>query len=170
MAIMLALILIAAVNQPDPVQQRVPIEVFQVNELPVTITETELVATKDGYLLKCVISNNSESRALGLRYSLTVVDTMNKTKTVLTRNEDLKLRQAQTKSATFKTPIKFKLKPDERLVLMLEQVVSTDYIWQVVKAKENLEAYIAGDYSVVPRVLCLSNQVDAPPPRRSVIY
>ena len=53
---------------------------------------------------------------------------------------------------------------------MLEQVVSTDYFWEVVKAKENLEAYISGDYSVVPRVLRLSNQVDAPPPRISVIY
>ena len=43
-------------------------------------------------------------------------------------------------------------------------------LWEVVKAKENLEAYIAGDYSVVPRVLCLRNQVDTPPPRRGVIY
>jgi hypothetical protein len=53
---------------------------------------------------------------------------------------------------------------------MLEQVVSTDYIWQVVDAKENFDAYIAGDYSVVPRVLRLRNQVDTPPPRTSVIY
>jgi len=170
MSIMLALILIAAANQQTPVQQRVPIEVFQVNELPLTIAEAELVETKNGYLLKCLVSNDSEFRALGLRYSLTVVDTMNRAKSVVTRNEDLKLRQAQTKSVTFKTPIKFKLKPDERLVLMLEQVVSTDYFWEVVKAKENLEAYISGDYSVVPRVLRLSNQVDAPPPRISVIY
>ena len=170
MSIMLALILIAAANQQTPVQQRVPIEVFQGNELPITITETELVGTKDGYLLKCVVLNNSEFQALGLRYSLTVVDTMNRAKTVVTRNEGLTLHQSQIKSATFKTAIKLKIKSDERVVLMLEQVVSTDYIWEVVKAKENLEAYIAGDYSVVPRVLRLSNQVDTPPPRRSVIY
>jgi hypothetical protein len=166
---LLALILIAAANWQTPVQQRVPIEVFQINELPITITETELVVTKDGYLLKGILSNNSEFRALGLKYSLTVVDTMNRAKTVVTRNEGLKLRQSQIKSATFKIPIKLKIKPDERLVLMLEQVVSIDYIWEVVKAKESLEAYIAGDFSVVPRVLCLRNQVDTPP-RKSVIY
>ena len=136
MSIMLALILIGAANQQTPVQQRVPIEVFQGNELPITITETEFVGTKDGYLLKCVVLNNSEFRALGLRYSLTVVDTMNRAKTVVTRNEGLKLHQSQIKSTTFKTPIKLKIKPDERLVLMLEQVVSTEYIWEVVKAKE----------------------------------
>jgi hypothetical protein len=169
MSIMLALILIAAVNQQSLVPQRVPIEVLQINELPITITETELVRTKDGYLLKCVVSNNSEFLTLGLKYSLTVVDTMNRVKTVFTTDEGLKLRQSQTKKVTFKTPIKLKMKPDERLVLMLEQVVSTDYIWEVVKAKENLEAYLAGNYSVVPRVLCLRNQVDTPP-RRSVIY
>jgi len=168
MSIILALILVAATNWQTPVQ-RVPIEVFQINELPITITETKLVGTKDEYLLKCVVSNNSEFRALGLRYSLTVVDTMNQAKTVVTRNESVKLRQSQIKSATFRTPIKLKIKPNERLVLMLEQVISTDYIWEVVKAKENLEAYIAGDYSVVPRVLRLRNQFDTPP-RRSVIY
>ena len=170
MSVILALILIAVANPQTPVHQRMPVEVFQISELPISVTETELVRTKDGYLLKCVVSNNSESRTLGVRYSLAVVDTMNRAKTLVTRNDRLILRQSQIKSATFKTPIKLKIKPDERLVIMLEQVVSIDHIWEVVKAKENLEAYVSGDYSVVPRVLCLSNQVDTPPLRRSVIY
>ena len=169
MSILLALILVTAANQQTPSQQRVPVEVFQVNELPITVTETELVGTNHGYLLKCVVSNNSEFRALGIRYSMILVDGMQKVNAVVTRSEGLKLRQSQIKGATFKIPIRWKIKPNDRLVLMLEQVVSTDYIWQVVKAKENLEAYIAGDYSVVPRVQRLSNQVDTPP-RRSVIY
>jgi hypothetical protein len=169
MSVLLSLILITAANWQTPSPQPVPVEVFQVNELPITVTQTELVGTSHGYLLKCVVSNNSEFRALGLRYSLIVVGAMNEVDTVVTTSEGLKLRQSQTKSATFKIPIKLKIKPNERLVLMLEQVVSTDYIWQVVKAKETLEAYIAGDYSVVPRVQRLSNQVDTPP-RRSVIY
>jgi len=169
MSLLFALILTTAANQQTPIERRVPIEVFQVIDLPLTITETALVKTKDGYLLKCVISNNSEFRTLGLRYSLAVVDPMNEAKAVITRNEGLKLRHSQTKSVTFKTPIGLKIKTDARLVLILEQVVSTEYVWEVVNAKENLAAHIAGDYSVVTRVLRSTNQVDSPP-RRTVIY
>ena len=166
MSLILALILTTAVAQETPVQPSIPIEVFQVLELPVTITDTALVKTKGGYLLRCQMSNDSEFRTLGLRYSLAVVDSVNGTKAVISRNEGLKLAQNQTKLLTFKTPIKLKLTGGERLVLMLEQVVSTDYVWEVMKSKEALAAYIAGDFSVVPRVLRVSNQVDAPIPNR----
>jgi hypothetical protein len=46
---------------------------------------------------------------------------------------------------------------------MLEQTISSETIWEVMKAKEALEAYAKGDYSVVPRVLRGPNQVDVPP-------
>jgi len=170
MSLLLALILITAGNQQTPVQLRVLIEVVQVIDLPLTISETALVKTKDGYLLKCLLSNNSEFRTLGLRYSLAVVYASNEVNAVVTRNEGIKLRQYQTKSVTFKTPVKLKMKTDARLVLILEQVVSTEYVWEVVKAQENLAAYIQGDYSVVARVLRLTNQVDTPPRRPVVIY
>ena len=45
---------------------------------------------------------------------------------------------------------------------MVEQIVSTYYVWDVLKAKDSLAAYIGGDYSVMPRVLRVSNHVDAP--------
>ena len=67
------------------------------------------------------------------------------------------------KIVTFKSPIKFKQKDGERLLLMIEQVVSRESIWEVVKAKDALEAYARGDYSVMPTVLRVANQVDAPP-------
>jgi hypothetical protein len=54
------------------------------------------------------------------------------------------------------------LKGGERLVLMVEQLVSTDYVWEVLQAKEALTNYAAGDYSITPRVLRVLNQVDAP--------
>ena len=163
MSLILALILITAAGQQTPAERRVPIEVFQVIELPVTISDTALIQTKDGYLLKCVLSNNSEFRALGLRYALAVIDSMNVTTAILSRDEGLKLAEFQTKSHTFRTPIKLKMKSDDRLVLMLEQIISTDYMWDVMKTKEALTAYIAGDYSVVPRVQRSINLVDAPP-------
>ena len=63
---------------------------------------------------------------------------------------------------TFKTPLRLNLKGDERLVLMAEQAISTDYVWEVVQAKEALASYIDGDYSNIPHVLRVLNQVDAP--------
>ena len=170
MSLIFALILTTAVGQQTPVQHRVAVEVFQVFELPITITDTALVKTKrERYLLKCALSNNSEVRVVGLRYSLIVVDSMNVAKAVVTKNEGLKLAPYKAESLTLTTPIQLQMKDDERLVLMLEQVISTDYIWEVMKPKEALTAYLAGDYAVVPRVVRLTNQVDAPL-RRGVIY
>ena len=161
MSLILALILTTVVVQEPPPPQT-PIEVFQVLELPVTISDTALVKTKGGYLLKWQISNDAEFRMLGVRFSLAVVDSVDGARAVISRNEGLKLAPNQTKIVTFKTPIKLKLNGSERLILMLEQIVSTDYVWEVMKAKEALAAYIAGDFSVVPRVMRVLNQVDAP--------
>ncbi|HKN82539.1 MAG TPA: hypothetical protein VJW17_03845 [Pyrinomonadaceae bacterium] len=160
--------ILTTAGQEAPVQQ-ISVEVFQVLDLPVTITETALVKTKDGYLLKCSLTNNSEFPLIGLRYSLVVADSMNTANIVAVRDESLKLAESQTKAITFKTPIKVKLKTGERLVLMLDEVGSVDYTWRVIKAKEALGAYINSDYSVVPRVVRMSNQVDTRP-GASVIY
>jgi hypothetical protein len=169
MSLVLALILTTAAGQQARVQPQVSVEVFHVIELPITATDTALVKTKDGYLLKCLLSNNLEFRALGLRYSLVVVDSLNVTRAVVTRNEGLRLAPYDTKRMTFSIPVKLRIREDDRLILMLEQVVSTDYVWDVLKAKEVLAAYIAGDYSVVPHVLRVHNQVDSLP-RPRVIY
>lgn len=163
MSIILALILTTTVAQQTPVQQHVPIEVVQVMELPLSVTDATFVKTKNGYVLKCLISNNSEFQALGLRYSLAIVDSMNAVKSVVTVNEGFKLAEHQTKSLTLKTPVKLKIETGDRLVLLVEQLISTHYVWDVLKAKEALTAYIAGDYSVTPRVLRILNQIDAPP-------
>ena len=69
---------------------------------------------------------------------------------------------------TFKTPLKLTLKGDERLVLMLEQIISADYLSNVLNTKDSLTAYIAGDYSVAPRVIRVLNQVDARPEVRII--
>src|SRR5437868_12146161 len=93
-------ILTIAAGQEAAVQQ-IPVEVFQVLDLPVTVTETALVKTKDGYLLKCSLTNNSEFPLIGLRYSLVVADSMNSANFVAVRDESLKLAESQTKASTF---------------------------------------------------------------------
>jgi len=158
----LAMGLLLWVVTPQSIPPAVPVEVIPVLELPVAISDTSLVKTKNGFLLKCVLSNSSEYRQLGLRYSLAIVDSMNVVNAIVTRNDGFKLAPYETRNVTFRTPIKLKVKQDERVVLMLEQVVDTDFVWEVIRAKELLTAYLRGDYSTTPRVLRVRNQVDAP--------
>ena len=152
------------------VQDGAPVvpDVFQVVEIPLTLTNPLLVRTKNGYLLKCSLANSSEYRELGFRYSIALIDT--ETKIIVTRSEGFRLAPDEIKIVTFRTPLKLSLKGDERLVLMVEQLVSTDYVWEVIQAKEALMSYANGDYSTPPRVLRVLNQVDARPLQVSIPY
>ena len=151
----------AAVKSADVI---VALEVFPVLELPVAVNNAVMVKTKGGYLLRCSLSNSSEFRQLGMRYSLAVLDGSDAVKRrVVTQSEGFSLPPYQTNDVTFATPLKLKLKGNERLVLMLQQLISTDYVWDVLNPKESLSAYLTGDYSVTPQVLRVRNQVDTRP-------
>jgi hypothetical protein len=149
---------LCANNNPP---QDLSIEVFQVLELPLNVHEALLVKTDKGYLLKLALANSSELKIIGLRYSLVTIDSENKLRFRVNRTEGFSIAPYATKTVTFKTPIKFKSN-GERLVLMVEQVISRESIWEVVKAKDAFDAYAKGDYSVMPAVLRVANQVDAP--------
>ena len=138
-------------------------EVFQVLDLPLIVHEALLVRAERGYFLKLSLANSSGLKIIGLRYSLVTINSENQVQVRVNRTEGFSLAAYGTRSVTFKTPIKFKQKDEARLVLMLEQVISRETIWEVVKAKEAFEAYARGDYSVMPVVLSVPNQVDAPP-------
>jgi len=140
------------------------IDVFPVLELPLTVHEASLVRVKTdkGYFLKLSVGNSADVTIIGLRYSLATINSENQVQIRVNRTEGFSIPDYATKSLTFKTPIRLKLKDGERLVLMLEQVVSRETIWEVVKAKEALEAYANGDYSVRPAVMRVPNQVDVP--------
>jgi hypothetical protein len=139
-----------------------PVEVFQVYELPVTLTGVELVGSGRAFELRCSITNNSNEKLLGLRYSLVVIDSQDGKQSLTNRSEAFALPPYETKRRTFRTPLNIKLKAQPRVVLMLEQIVGADSIWEVIKPKDALEAYLSGDFSVVPKVLRVANQVDAP--------
>ena len=144
------------------IQSDLAVEVFQVLDLPVSVHEASLVKAERGYLVRLAVGNSSEVKIVGLRYSLVAVDSKNQIQPLLNRTEGFALPAYATKSFTFKTPFKLKSTGDERVVLMLEQVISREWIWEVVKAKDALESYARGDYSVMPVVLRVGNQVDAP--------
>jgi len=139
------------------------VEVFQVLDLPLNVHEASLTKTERGYLLKLSLANSSELKIIGLRYSLAVIDSRNQLQPLVNRTEGFSIPGYEIKTLTFKSPIKFKQKDGERLVMMIEQVISRESIWEVVKAKDALEAYARGDYSVTPAVLRVANQVDTRP-------
>jgi hypothetical protein len=153
------LVLVATYNSARA--QDLSIEVFQVLDLPLNVHEALLTKTDKGYFLKVSLANSSELKMIGLRYSIVTIDSENKVWFRVNRTEGFSVAPYAMKTLTFKTPIKFKSN-GERLVLMVEQVLSRESIWEVVKAKEALDAYAKGDYSVVPAVLRVANQVDAP--------
>jgi hypothetical protein len=157
--------------QNNSVERRdVPIEVFQVLDLPLTVHEAALVKSEKGYSLRLTVANSAELKMIGLRYSLITINSDSKPQIRVNRTEGYSLAPYKTKSLTFNTPIKLKPKDGERLVLMLEQVVSRESIWEVVKAKDALEAYAKGDYSVMPAVMRVSNAVDSPPDGRFPLF
>lgn len=147
-----------------PVQtEDLPVEVFQVLDLPLSVHEASLVKTDKAFFVKLSLGNSTELKLVGLRYSLVIIDAKNQLQFVANRVEGFSLPAYATKTVTFKTPLKVKAKDGERLALMVEQVISRESIWEVIKAKDAFEAYARGDYSVVPTVLRVANQVDSPP-------
>ena len=153
---------LCASNNP-PQTGDLSVEVFQVLELPLSVHEALLVKLeKGGYFLKLSLANSSELKIIGLRFAIASIDSENKVRFRVNQTEGFSISPYATKSLTFKTPIKFKSN-GERLVLMIEQVISRESIREVVKAKDAFEAYASGDYSVMPVVLRVANQVDVPP-------
>ena len=144
------------------------VEVFQVLDLPLNVHEASLTKNERSYLLKLSLANSSELKIIGLRYSLGVIDPQNQLQLLVNRTEGFSIPGYGIKTITFKSPIKFKQKDGERLVLMIEQVISRESIWEVVKAKDALEAYARGDYSVTPSVMRVTNQVDSRPGEQNI--
>ena len=146
------------------------IEVFQVLDLPLTVHEASLVKSERGYVVKLDVGNSSEEKLVGLRYSLVTIDSKDQVQLLVNRNEGCAVAPYSSKTLTFKTALRSKPKDGERFILMVEQVISPEWIWEVVKAKDALEAYARGDFSVMPAVMRMLNQVDAPDRPGRVIY
>lgn len=150
----------------EPAQ--LPVDVMQVLELPVHISNPMLLRSEQGYLLKCQISNNSDGRILGFTYQLLVLDSANKLRMMASRSAALKLAGYATKDLTLRQPRKLKIKSGDRVVLAVEQLITRELVWEVLNSREVLEAYGRGDY-LAPEVKQVLNQVDSKPGPR-VIY
>jgi hypothetical protein len=140
----------------------ITIETFQVIDLPLTVNDVTLTKSEKGYLLNGTLSSNSDQKILGFRYLLVMVDSNNAVRPAIMRSESCNLPGNSAAKVTFSTPLKLKLKNVARLELMLDQVIGEVSIWEVLKARQTLEKYASGDYSPIPKVLRVSNHVDAP--------
>jgi hypothetical protein len=152
-----------AQQTPKKTQTRdIAVEVIPVIEFPLNLHEATLVKSEKGYALKCRFSSNVNVPLIGIRYSLTSIEPVTGARPLTNKIEGFEIAAYGTKTLTFPTPIRFRQAEGSRLVLMLEQVVSKESIWEVIKAKDVLEGYVNGDYSIQPHVLRVANQVDAP--------
>lgn len=171
-ALCLCCVMVAVVQAQDsktkPKPRTLSVEVFQVLGLPLNIHEAVLIEKDTGFELKCRLSSESSFEFLGFRYSLSGIGAVRGPYPLVNRSEGFRLKPYDSTSVTFTTPVKVKLRDGDRVVLMLEQVLSQEVIWEVIKAKDSLEAYLKGDYSVQPNVLRVANHVDAPPVTRII--
>ena len=157
-------------QSPDQPIEIIPVEVVHVGQLPVAISGVELVEYAKGYQLRCSMTNNSEENLLGFRYSIVAIDASNVRTSVANRSEAWVLKPYATKRKKFESRVTASLKNQVRLILMLEQIVGTHSIWEVIKAKELLDAYASGDFSKVPAVLRVPNHVDVGPQQQRIRY
>ena len=149
-------------------RRNLSVEVFQVPDLPLNVHEAVLLPKGFNYVLRCRVANDASSEIVGFRFTLTWIDAMGGLHLGINRTEALKLDAYETQTLTFASPIKYSGRQGDRFVLMVEQVLSAEDIWEVIKAKDALEAYAKGDYSSQPKVMRVTNQVDAPSPSRVI--
>ena len=138
------------------------VDVFHIYSLPLGISNASLRKTKRGAWLKLSISNSSDEQILGVRYWLLVVDSTNKVRLAIDQSESLKLDSYSAKAVSFPMPPKWHCADDDRVFLVLAQVIGHDSIWEVQQAKNALMAYVKGEGYTMPSVLRLLNQVDSP--------
>jgi hypothetical protein len=158
---------IAAQTKP-PVGREFGADVFAVPGLPLGVQDAVLIKTDKGLLLRCQLSNNSEEEMTGMRYELVVEQSDEDPRYIFNRSEGFKLKAYETRIVTFQTPLRLTLKREQRIVLMPNQAVRAFDLGSS-KSQGCTSRLLIGDYSVVPTVIRVANQIDAPITPR-VIY
>lgn len=144
------------------------VEVVQVMDMPVSVREAVLEKTPKGFVLKCLLSNNSADEILRLDYVL-LTNNLNNVQFLSDGTQGFKLKGYATKQLTSERHFRIEVSDGYRLFLILNRVFSRESVWEVLKAKKALEAHASGDYSVMPEVVRGPNLYDAPP-RSKIIY
>jgi hypothetical protein len=146
------------------------VEVVQVLEHPLNLSDVVLANTDKGYVLKCSISNNLGTQINGMDYLLLVIDANNSKEAILSVSEKLQIKGHDTKNFVSKTAFGLNVTQGYRLILIPNRVFDGESIWEVPKAGAVLEAFASGDYSITPRATRVTNLVDTPIGSARIIY
>ncbi len=164
----LTLSLLSATSQKAPeaaltqgAEARQPsLDFYDVQEMPLTISDVTLDHAGGGRVLKCTAANRSPERLLGARFIILMVDRFGKLRRRVGWTERIALEGYSTKSFSLRLPTKLRAAAEGRTVLAVEQVIGRESIWMVVNAKEAFAAYASDSVFVVPDVRRISNQGD----------
>lgn len=146
----------------------VPVDYLQVNELPLVITVPTVEKTEKGYLLRCSAANSSSEQLLGVTFLILVLDSENKVRGRDSWSSGVRVPAYATTRLSIEVPLTLSIKSRYRVVLAPEQLIGSDSIWQVMKARELTEAYARGDEYVMPKVSRVANKIDPPPEARTI--
>lgn len=150
----------AGVQEPTP--QEMLVDVLPVYNLPLGINNASLRKTKRGYWLNLSVANSSNEPILGVRYWLVVVGPTNRILGTIDHSESLKLDPDSGMNVSYPSPLRLKIGDDDRVFMVVAQVIGKDSIWEVQQAKAVLVSYVKGNGYNMPTVLRMLNQVDSP--------
>ena len=156
-------------QQASP-ERTIPVDYLEVTDLPLSISIPTLVKTEKGYVLRCSAANSYTEQMLGITFLILVLDSENKVRSSGSWSAGIQMPGYTTRDLSIRVPIKLTIKSSYRVVLAPEQLIGSESIWQVTKARELIEAYARGDQYVVPKVRRVANQFDPPSAALRVIY
>lgn len=147
-----------------------PVDYLEVTDLPLSISIPILVKTEKGYVIRCSVANNSVEPMLGITFLILVLDSENRVRSSGSWSAGIKVAGYVTRDLSIRVPIKLTIKNSYRVVLAPEQLIGSESIWQVMKARELTEAFARGDQYVAPKVRRVANQFDPPSDPLRFIY
>jgi hypothetical protein len=151
----------AGVQEPTPPQEML-VDVLPIYNLPLGINNASLRKTKRGYWLNLSVANSSNEPILGVRYWLVVVGPTNRILGTIDHSESLKLDPDSGMNVSYLAPLRLKIGDDDRVFMVVAQIIGKDSIWEVQQAKTVLVSYVKGNGYHMPTVLRMLNQVDSP--------
>ncbi len=135
-------------------------EVLDLPEMPIGIEPFSLGQSTEGYDLLCSVINRSDDRVLGLGLLVLVVDEKGETRGGSKWSERIELTGLSRKESTLHLPVKLRIRSSDRVVLMVEQVIGRETIWNAAKAREALQRHVSGEAYTAPEVQQMSNRHD----------
>ena len=159
----------AAPRQAAP-ERSLPVDYLEVTDLPLSISIPTLVKTEKGYILRCSAANSYTEQMLGITFLILVLDSENKVRSSGSWSAGIRVPGYTTRDLSIRVPLKLTIRNSYRVVLAPEELIGSESIWQVTKARELIEAYAGGDQYVAPKVRRVANQFDHPSAALRVIY